>query len=105
MVLEMERVSGHYGRWKTAKAVDVVNFTPLNNKPIRFMYSHQDYNLLQSGAGNLFVKIAADSSGEFKGYGFVQFDDDESAQTAIDKANGMLINGKASLCWSVHSWE
>lgn len=29
-----------------------------------------------------------------KGYGFVQFDSEESAQSAIDKLNGMLINDK-----------
>ncbi|KAE8695829.1 Polyadenylate-binding protein 4 [Hibiscus syriacus] len=32
--------------------------------------------------------------GQSKGYGFVQFDNEESAQHAIDKLNGMLINDK-----------
>jgi hypothetical protein len=35
-----------------------------------------------------------DSSGESRGYGFVQFEMDESAQSAIDKLYGMLLNDK-----------
>ena len=39
-------------------------------------------------------KIATDASGQSKGYGFVQYDSEEAAQTAIDKLNGMLMNDK-----------
>jgi polyadenylate-binding protein len=39
-------------------------------------------------------KIATDGSGQSKGYGFVQFEAEDSAQNAIDKLNGMLINDK-----------
>ena len=102
-----------------ARAIDVLNFTPLNNKPIRIMYSHRDPSIRKSGTGNIFIKnldkaidhkalhdtfssfghilsckIATDASGQSKGYGFVQFDTEESAQNAIDKLNGMLINDK-----------
>lgn len=102
-----------------ARALQVLNFTPLHSKPIRIMYSHRDPSLRRSGTGNIFIKnldkaidhkalhdtfssfgnilsckIATDSSGQSKGYGFVQFDNEESAQTAIDKLNGMLINDK-----------
>ncbi|CAI8599271.1 unnamed protein product [Vicia faba] len=102
-----------------AKAMDVLNFTPLNNKPIRIMYSHRDPSVRKSGAANIFIKnldkaidhkglydtfsvfgsilsckIAMDASGLSKGYGFVQFENEESAQSAIDKLNGMLINDK-----------
>ncbi|MCI02118.1 polyadenylate-binding protein 8-like, partial [Trifolium medium] len=42
----------------------------------------------------LSCKIATDGSGQSKGYGFVQFENAESAQSAIDKLNGMLINDK-----------
>lgn len=38
--------------------------------------------------------MATDAHGQSKGYGFVQFDNEESAQQAIDKLNGMLINDK-----------
>ncbi|KAE9592504.1 hypothetical protein Lal_00028565 [Lupinus albus] len=102
-----------------ANAMEHLNFTPLNGKPIRIMYSHRDPSMRKSGYANLFIKnldtsidnkglhdtfasfgtilsckVALDSSGQSKGYGFVQFDNDESAQTAINKLNGMLLNDK-----------
>ncbi|KAL2498238.1 Polyadenylate-binding protein 2 [Abeliophyllum distichum] len=102
-----------------ARAIEVLNFTPLNNKLIRIMYSHRDPSIRKSGTANIFIKnldksidhkalhdtfssfgnilsckIATDPNGQSKGYGFVQFDNEESAQTAIDKLNGMLMNDK-----------
>ncbi|KAE9586818.1 hypothetical protein Lal_00004325 [Lupinus albus] len=102
-----------------AKALDELNFTPLNNKPIRIMYSIRDPSARKSNTANIFVKnldkvidhkalhdtfssfgnilsckIATDASGQSKGYGFVQFENEESAQNAIDKLNGKLINDK-----------
>lgn len=48
-----------------------------------------------SAFGNILsCKVATDPSGQSKGYGFVQFDNDEAAQKAIEKLNGMLINDK-----------
>lgn len=40
-----------------ARALDVLNFTPLNNKPIRVMYSHRDPSIRKSGTGNIFIKV------------------------------------------------
>ncbi|CAA3017096.1 polyadenylate-binding 2-like [Olea europaea subsp. europaea] len=102
-----------------ARAMEVLNFTPLNNRSIRIMYSHRDPSIRKSGAANIFIKnldksidnkalhdtfssfgnilsckIATDPNGQSKGYGFVQFENAESAQNAIDKLNGMLINDK-----------
>ncbi|KAJ6965158.1 polyadenylate-binding protein 8-like [Populus alba x Populus x berolinensis] len=102
-----------------ARALEVLNFTPLNGSPIRVMYSHRDPTIRKSGAGNIFIKnldkaidhkalhdtfsafgnilsckVATDSSGQSKGYGFVQFDSEEAAQKAIEKLNGMLLNDK-----------
>ncbi|XP_043712091.1 polyadenylate-binding protein 8-like isoform X2 [Telopea speciosissima] len=102
-----------------ARALDVLNFTPLNGKAIRIMYSHRDPSIRKSGTANIFIKnldraidnkalqdtfsvfgnilsckIATDPSGQSKGYGFVQFDSEEAAQNAIDKLNGMLMNDK-----------
>ncbi|KAI9128229.1 hypothetical protein K1719_001222 [Acacia pycnantha] len=104
---------------EAARAIDLLNFTALNNKPIRIMYSHRDPSIRRSGAGNIFIKnldkaidhkalhetfssfgnilsckVATDSSGQSKGYGFVQFENEDSAQTAIEKLNGMLLNDK-----------
>lgn len=42
----------------------------------------------------LSCKVATDSSGQSKGHGFVQYETEESAQTAIEKLNGMLLNDK-----------
>ncbi|CAL9050608.1 unnamed protein product [Musa banksii] len=102
-----------------ATALEVLNFTPLNNKPIRIMYSNRDPSIRRSGAANIFIKnldktignkdlhgifssfgnilsckVATDASGQSKGYGFVQFDQEEAAQNAINKLNGMLVNDK-----------
>ncbi|KAK9690909.1 hypothetical protein RND81_09G162700 [Saponaria officinalis] len=102
-----------------ARAIEVLNFTPLNSKPIRIMYSHRDPSSRKSGAGNIFIKnldktidnkllqeafssfgtilsckVATDHSGQSKGYGFVQYESEESAQKAIEKLNGMLLNDK-----------
>ncbi|KAJ9159529.1 hypothetical protein P3X46_025035 [Hevea brasiliensis] len=102
-----------------ARALDMLNFTLLNGSPIRIMYSHRDPSIRKSGSGNIFIKnldkaidhkalhdtfsvfgnilsckVATDSSGKSKGYGFVQFDNEEAAQMAIEKLNGMLLNDK-----------
>ncbi|XP_063946863.1 polyadenylate-binding protein 8 isoform X3 [Daucus carota subsp. sativus] len=99
--------------------MDVLNFTPVNGKSIRVMYSNRDPTIRKSGVGNIFIKnldksidnkalhetfssfgtilsskIATDPSGQSKGYGFVQFDSKEAAQNAIDKLDGMLMNDK-----------
>lgn len=42
----------------------------------------------------LSCKVATDPSGQSKGFGFVQFDNEESALKAIEKLNGMLLNDK-----------
>ncbi|XP_051150812.1 polyadenylate-binding protein 2-like [Andrographis paniculata] len=104
---------------EASRAMEMLNFTPLNNKSIRVMYSHRDPSIRKSGTANIFIKnldktidnkalhdtfssfgnilsckVATDQNGQSKGYGFVQFDHEESAQNAIDKLNGMLINDK-----------
>ncbi|XP_010519297.1 PREDICTED: polyadenylate-binding protein 8-like [Tarenaya hassleriana] len=102
-----------------ARALNELNFIALNGKAIRVMYSVRDPSLRKSGVGNIFIKsldksidhkalydtfsafgailsckIATDASGQSKGYGFVQYDNEESAQKAIEQLNGMLLNDK-----------
>ncbi|KAG2298122.1 hypothetical protein Bca4012_009335 [Brassica carinata] len=102
-----------------ARAIQELNYIPLNGKPVRVMYSHRDPSVRRSGAGNIFIKnldksidhkalhdtfsafgniisckVAVDSSGQSKGYGFVQYETEESAQRATAELNGMLLNDK-----------
>ncbi|XP_060973565.1 polyadenylate-binding protein 8-like [Cannabis sativa] len=105
---------------EASRALNLMNFSTVNGKPIRIMYSYRDPSIRKSGIANIFVKnldkgidskalhetfsifgnilsckIATDDvSGQSKGYGFVQFDSKEAAQSAIEKLNGMLLNDK-----------
>ncbi|ONK76749.1 uncharacterized protein A4U43_C03F31710 [Asparagus officinalis] len=97
----------------------MLNFTPLNNKPVRIMYSNRDPSTRTSAAANIFIKnldksidnkalhdtfsafgnvisckVAMDSSGQSKGYGYMHFEQQETAQDAIKKLNGMALNDK-----------
>jgi polyadenylate-binding protein len=99
--------------------MEVMNFALLNNKPIRVMYSNRDPSSRKSGSANIFIKnldktidnktlhdtfsafgsilsckVATDEMGQSKGFGFVQYEKEEAAQTAIKRLNGMLINDK-----------
>ncbi|KAJ4848048.1 hypothetical protein Tsubulata_044383 [Turnera subulata] len=102
-----------------AKALEVLNFTPVNGKPIRIMFSHRDPSIRKSGHGNVFIKnldssidskalhdtfssfgtvlsckVVVDDNGRSKGRGFVQFEKEQDAHSAIKQLNGMLLNDK-----------
>lgn len=96
-----------------------MNFDMMMNKPIRIMWSQRDPSIRRSGAGNIFIKnldkhidtksiydtfsifgsilsckVATDLDGQSTGYGFIHFETEESALKAIEKVNGMLLDGK-----------
>ncbi|XP_019053791.1 PREDICTED: polyadenylate-binding protein 3 isoform X1 [Nelumbo nucifera] len=122
---QIRRVSLGYGyvnynnHQDATNALELLNFTPINGKPIRIMFSHRDPSIRKSGYANVFIKnldtsidnkalhdifasfgtvlsckVATDNNAQSKGYGFVQFDQEEAAQKAIKQLNGMLINDK-----------
>ncbi|XP_050910491.1 polyadenylate-binding protein 7 isoform X2 [Lathyrus oleraceus] len=101
------------------RAIELKNHSILNGKAIRVMWSRRDPDARKSSIGNVFVKNLAESidnsgleymfkkygnilsskvvmseDGKSKGYGFVQFETEESANTAIEKLNGSTIHDK-----------
>merc|ERR1719220_838944 len=98
------------------RALDTMSFDVLKGKPIRIMWSQRDPSLRKSGVGNIFIKnldkpidnkqlydtfsqfgnilsckIVKDDKAQSKGYGFVHFEQDESANDAIRQVNGMML--------------
>lgn len=101
------------------KALEELNYTLINGRPCRIMWSQRDPALRKTGQGNVFIKnldvaidkkalhdtfaafgnilsckVAQDEHGNSKGYGFVHYETDESAAQAIKHVNGMLLNEK-----------
>lgn len=102
------------------RALDTLNYTNIKGQPARIMWSHRDPSLRKSGAGNVFVKnldksidnkalydtfsmfgnilsckVATDEFGKSKSYGFIHYEDEESAKEAIEKVNGIKLGSKA----------
>lgn len=102
------------------RALDTMNFSMIKSKPCRIMWSQRDPSLRRSGVGNIFVKNLHESidnkqlydtfslfgnilsckvvtdreTGQSKGYGYVHYETAEAANAAIDKLDGMLIDGQ-----------
>jgi polyadenylate-binding protein len=99
------------------RALDTMNFTDINGKPCRIMWSQRDPSLRKTGLGNIFVrnlaptvdnkilydtfsvfgnilscKVVTDETGKSKGYGYVHFETADAAMDAIQKINGILID-------------
>jgi polyadenylate-binding protein len=102
------------------RALDTMNFSEIQGKPCRIMWSQRDPSLRRSGVGNIFVKnlnetidnkqlydtfslfgnilsckvVTDKATGTSKGYGYVHYESGESARAAIEKLDGMLIDGQ-----------
>lgn len=106
------------------RALDTLNFEPIKGNPCRIMWSQRDPILRRSGVGNIFIKnldksidnkalydtfsafgnilsckVCMDQpsntgNAQSRGFGFVHFDTQKSADLAIEKVNGMLLNDK-----------
>jgi polyadenylate-binding protein len=101
------------------RALDTMNFSMIKGRPCRIMWSQRDPSLRRSGVGNIFVKNLHESidnkqlydtfslfgnilsckvvvdreTGASKGYGYVHYETAEGANAAIEKLDGMLIDG------------
>ncbi|OIV92180.1 hypothetical protein TanjilG_30821 [Lupinus angustifolius] len=71
------------------RAIELKNHAILNGKAIRVMWSRRDPGARKNNSANVFVK-----NGKSKGYGFVQFESEESANAAIEKLNGSTVGDK-----------
>jgi len=102
------------------RALDTMNYTMIKSRPCRIMWSQRDPSMRRSGVGNIFVKNLHESidnkmlydtfslfgnilsckvvtdrdTGKSKGYGYVHYETAEAANAAIEKLDGMLIDGQ-----------
>lgn len=101
------------------RALDTLNYSTIKGRACRIMWSQRDPSLRKSGVGNVFVKnldrnidnkalydtfslfgnilsckVASDSSGKSRAYGFVHYETEEAAKQAIDRVSGMQIGEK-----------
>ncbi|KHN18709.1 Putative polyadenylate-binding protein, partial [Glycine soja] len=101
------------------RAIELKNNSTLNGKAMRVMWSRRDPDARKNAIGNLFVKnlpesidnaglqdmfkkygnilsskVVMSEDGKSKGYGFVQFESEESSNVAIEKLNGSTVGDK-----------
>jgi polyadenylate-binding protein len=101
------------------RALDTLNNHLVNGKPCRIMWSQRDPSIRKTGIGNIFIKnlspaighkelydtfsafgnilsckVAMDEQGRSKGYGFVHFENQKSAEQAIQMVNMMEMDSR-----------
>lgn len=101
------------------RALDELNYSLIEGRPCRIMWSQRDPSLRRNGDGNIFIKnlhpdidnkalhdtfsafgrvlsckVATDEMGNSKGFGFVHYETAEAAEAAIENVNGMSLNDR-----------
>ncbi|CUM63071.1 uncharacterized protein PRCAT00000636001 [Priceomyces carsonii] len=101
------------------KAIEELNYTPIDGRPCRIMWSQRDPSMRKNGDANIFIKnlhpaidnkalhdtfsafgkilsckVATDDMGMSKCFGFVHYESPEAALAAIENVNGMLLNDR-----------
>jgi|Transcript_74501 polyadenylate-binding protein len=101
------------------RCLESMNYTTLKGVPCRMMWSQRNPTMRKNNKANIFIKslhsaidnkalydtfsafgnilsckVVFKQNGESAGYGFVHFESEESASTAVEKVNGMLLNQK-----------
>lgn len=99
------------------RALEQLNYSLIDNRPCRIMWSQRDPSLRRNGDGNIFIKnlhpdidnkdlhdtfsafgrilsckVATDEMGRSKCFGFVHYETAEAADLAIENVNGMSLN-------------
>ncbi|XP_063934784.1 polyadenylate-binding protein 4-like isoform X1 [Zophobas morio] len=97
------------------RALETLNHTNVKGRLIRVMWSQRDPSLRKSGVGNVYIKnlekdidnkCLYDTFSVFgkilsckvcpngdSSYGFIHFENEDSAKAAIERVNGKLLNG------------
>lgn len=101
------------------RALDELNYSLIEGRPCRIMWSQRDPSRRRNGDGNIFIKnlhpdidnkalhdtfsafgrilsckVATDDLGRSKCFGFVHYETAEAAEAAIENVNGMSLNDR-----------
>lgn len=101
------------------RAIEDLNYTLIEGRPCRIMWSQRDPHVRRNGEGNVYIKnlhpdidnkslhdtfsafgrvlsckVAYDDMGQSKCFGFVHYETADAADAAIESVNGMLLNDR-----------